>query len=676
MRVRELVTLTGPGEILGHACREAIRLTGAASAIGSYCRPGERWDLGVHVIADGSRVAPLPSPGVSAMFAIYRRLAHHHRAITLEHGADTEAIFRGLAINGSAVLRVVPIVHRNRRLWGALVLVGGSDGGLDVIAEVAQFAMVALENAQRLAFARRDQDRLMLLAEATHDALYDWSFDTREFWWGGGILKLLGTGSEPFEPSGRWKLERIHPDDQERVRSSLEKARFSKDTNWRDEYRFQRNDGSYLQVEDHGYFLRETNGRAYRMIGSIRDVTAMKSLLVREQSARRDAERANRAKDEFLAMLGHELRNPLAPIVTGLQLIRLRGGTGADKELTVLERQAHHLIRLVDDLLDISRIAHAKIALKKERLEIASIIATAIETASPLIESRQHSLTVDIPSSGLEVEADRARLAQAIGNLLTNAAKYTEPGGQIAVRVRRENGWILISVRDNGIGIAPEMLPTIFDMFVQERQALDRSQGGLGLGLSIVRSLVELHGGMVSLASEGRGRGSEFTIRIPIAPPALVEEPPPPARSRRRASTGRRILVVDDNEDAADLLALMLERMGHTARVAHDATGALAMVDDFAPDLAILDIGLPVMDGYELARRLRELPATRTTKLLALTGYGQASDKERATRAGFDEHLVKPISLDAIDAIIEKLVFPDPAGDRRERGTGPDCVES
>jgi signal transduction histidine kinase/ActR/RegA family two-component response regulator len=666
--------LTNPEEILGVACREVIRLVGGDTVMAAYCRPGERWEQGSHIVADAERARRIEGAGTSAMFAVYRRASQHRAALAIERGPETEAIFAGLGVAAATVIRAIPIVHRGGRLWGVFVVVGApSEESVQVIEEIAQFVMVALENAQRLAFARRDQDRLLLLAEATHDALYDWNFDTREFWWGGGILKLLGSATDPVETTARWKLERIHPDDRERVRLSLEAARFSKAITWRDEYRFQRADGLFLQVEDQGYFLRETDGRAYRMIGSIRDVTPMKSLLEREQAARSDAERASRAKDEFLAMLGHELRNPLAPIVTGLQLIRLRGGSNADKELTVLERQAQHLIRLVDDLLDISRIAHAKIALKKERLEIANVIAMAIETASPLIESRQHTLSVEVASSGLEVEADRARLAQAVGNLLTNAAKYTEPGGQIAVRVRRENGWVVISIRDNGIGIASDMLPTIFNMFVQERQALDRSQGGLGLGLSIVRSLIELHGGTVIPHSEGRGKGSEFTVRIPIAPPSQTSDAPAVTPTRRRRATGRRIFVVDDNEDAADLLALMLERIGHTTRVANDASRALAVIDEFSPDLAVLDIGLPVIDGYELARRLRENPATKYTKLIALTGYGQASDKERATKAGFDAHLVKPVSLESIEAAIDRLLVVDAGAAVRDRATVAAC---
>ena len=422
---------------------------------------------------------------------------------------------------------------------------------------------------------------------------------------------------------------------------------------WQAEYRFRRHDGSYVHVEDRGYFLRDDAGRAYRLIGSMRDVTAMKALLAREQHARSQAESASRAKDEFLAMLGHELRNPLAPIVTGLELMRLRGSGAVTRELAVLERQAHHLIGLVDDLLDISRVTHGKIELKREPLEIAQVVAAAIETTRPLIEERLHLLDVQVAPRGLEVYADRARLAQAIGNLVNNAAKYTEPGGRIAISAAREGDAIAIAVRDTGIGIEPTMLPHIFSMFVQERQSLDRSRGGLGLGLCIVKSIVELHGGTVEPRSAGRGRGSELTIRIPATITTRITERPREQQVAKPRATGCRIIVVDDNEDAADMLSILLEQLGNTTRVAHDAFDALRIVEEFTPDLAVLDIGLPVIDGYELARRLRQ--RTQPMVLIALTGYGQASDKEQAVRAGFDAHLVKPIAIDKLQAEITRL---------------------
>ncbi len=649
---QRLLKLANGPDILAASCREVLDTTHADRVFGSCCLPKQSWDQGIHIATDRSDTRPASAAARSALFAVHRRAAMTREPFDLVREPEIAAVFAALDVpEHVAQLHVVPIVHRTGKIWGVLVLVGeqlGCDSG--ELTDLAQVATSALENAERLAFARRDQDRLLLLSEATDEALYDWDFDTRGFWWGGGIAKLTGTDVDPVESSPRWKHERIHPADVERVRASFDHARFSGATRWESDYQFRRHDGTYCDVEDRAFFLRDVEGRAYRAIGSLRDVTAVRQLLVRERDARAVAEAASRAKDEFLAMLGHELRNPLAPIVTGLELLRMRGASELDRDLPVLQRQAQHLIRLVDDLLDISRITHGKIELKRERLEIATVVAGAVELASPLIVARNHELDLKIPS-GLVVLADRARLAQAIGNLVTNAAKYTEPGGRITLSAQRAGAMIEVSVRDTGIGIAEEMLPRVFSMFVQERQALDRAQGGLGLGLAIVRNLVELHGGTVAAHSAGRGHGTEMTLRIPaeVTAEAPTRSEPRPAGATR----GRRIMVVDDNEDAAELLSAVLEQLGNTTRIAHDATDALALVDEFDPELAVLDIGLPLIDGYELARRLRERP--RRLSLIALTGYGQSSDKARATEAGFDAHLVKPVAIAALQALIAKL---------------------
>ncbi|HLG59774.1 MAG TPA: PAS domain S-box protein [Vicinamibacterales bacterium] len=371
---------------------------------------------------------------------------------------------------------------------------------------------------------------------------------------------------------------------------------------------------------------------------------------------REQAEGANRAKDEFLAMLGHELRNPLSPILTALQLMKLRGSDASEKERTVIERQVNHLTRLVDDLLDVSRIARGKVELKAEVVEIAEVVARAIEQASPLLEQRAHKLTVRVPRHDLSVLGDSIRLSQVVSNLLTNAAKYTGSGGSISVRAEEEGGMVVLRVRDTGIGIAPDVLPRIFDLFVQERQASDRSNGGLGLGLTIVRNLVERHGGTVSAYSDGPSHGSEFVVRLPKAGAASLVGTDlllPSRMDARKAPPGaRRILVVDDNEDSAEMLAEALKARGYQTRVSLDAPAALLVASEFCPDLAFLDIGLPVMDGYELARRLREVPGLERIRLVALTGYGQESDRRRTRAAGFHHHLVKPVDLQVVEAVV------------------------
>ena len=399
-----------------------------------------------------------------------------------------------------------------------------------------------------------------------------------------------------------------------------------------------------------------------RLLRSLRRYAAQQREAVEEaQAARSEAEAANRAKDEFLAMLGHELRNPLAPIQTALQLMRLRGDGSAERERTVIERQVKHLTRLVDDLLDVSRIVRGKVELKRERLNISDVVAKAIELASPLIEQRRHTLEVQVPRHGLQVDGDSLRLAQVLSNLLANAAKYTEQGGTITIVAERIANEAVVHVRDNGMGIAAEILPRIFDLFVQERQTLERSQGGLGLGLTIVRSLVHSHGGTVSAHSNGPGCGSEFIVSLPLCSPADASADRAVQRARRTApsvdGTGDiRILVVDDNEDAADMLVEVLTAEGYRVRAANDGPAAIRVASEFKPHVAVLDIGLPVMDGYELAGRLQQLPEMRGIRLFAVTGYAQEEDRKRSAAAGFDGHFAKPLDVDVLGQVLRDAV--------------------
>jgi signal transduction histidine kinase/ActR/RegA family two-component response regulator len=378
------------------------------------------------------------------------------------------------------------------------------------------------------------------------------------------------------------------------------------------------------------------------------------------ERARGQAESANVAKDEFLAMLGHELRNPLAPISTSLDLMNLKGGA-FDKERTVIGRQVQHMTRLVDDLLDVSRITRGKIELRRRRLELAECVAEAVEVVSPLIERRRHQLVVSVPAVGLPVRADPHRLSQVISNLLTNAGKYTNPGGRIDVAARVEGEQVVLTVRDNGIGMGPELVPVVFNLFTQGHHTLDRAQGGLGLGLALVHSLVSLHGGTVAAESAGPGQGSLFTVILPLdheldtavrtpeRSPAIPLDGP--ASSRRRC----RVLVVDDNADAAEMLAAALSMRGHDVRIAGDGPAALAAAQEFRPELAFLDLGLPIIDGFELARELRARQESRPLTLIAVTGYGQDSDRDRTAAAGFDQHLVKPIEIEMTLAIAEQV---------------------
>lgn len=372
---------------------------------------------------------------------------------------------------------------------------------------------------------------------------------------------------------------------------------------------------------------------------------------------------SDRRKTEFLATLAHELRNPLAPIQTGLDLMRVAGDSPAAmaRARPVMERQLAHMVRLIDDLLDVARITRGKVALKKERMPLQAMIASAIETSQPLIEAGRHVLQVHLPDEPLMLHADPTRIAQVVGNLLNNAAKYTAPGGDIRLQARRDGGNAVVSVSDSGVGIREELLTAVFDMFTQDRRNIDRAQGGLGIGLTLVRRLVELHGGTVTATSPGPGKGSTFTVVLPLAIGSAQQSAPETSAQRANPSAGLRILVVDDNVDAADALASLLALGGHVTREAHDGSSALAQAEAFHPDVAFLDIGMPGMDGYEVARALRRRPDTAHMVLIALTGWGAATDRAESRAAGFDHHLTKPAGLAEIEALLNRIRARDAA---------------
>jgi PAS domain S-box-containing protein len=454
--------------------------------------------------------------------------------------------------------------------------------------------------------------------------------------------------------------EITHPDDRG---ADLERARalFAGELpTFSVQKRYIRKDGSVVWTNLTASTVRDKSGRVRFGLAAVEDITERKRLEQEREQARQLAESASRTKDEFLAMLGHELRNPLAPILTALQLLRLRGA-GFEREREVIERQVRHMVRLVDDLLDVSRITGGRLSLQFEHIELSRIVTVALETSAPLFEKARHDLVTNVPTTGLLINGDPARLTQVVSNLLANAAKYTPPGGQIVVSARRDHDDAVLEVADNGVGIAPNLLPHVFDAFVQAKQTLDRSRGGLGLGLAIVHSLVGLHGGTVTAESEGVDRGSTFTVRLPLAAPAAATRPAAHARAPSANKSYARILVVDDNEDAAEVLASCLEALGYEVRTARDAPVAMMAVKEFSPNIALIDIGLPVMDGYELARRLRELRGNGGTEgqqlahLIALTGYGQVKDRERSREAGFYAHLVKPVDIERLAEILRGL---------------------
>ena len=355
---------------------------------------------------------------------------------------------------------------------------------------------------------------------------------------------------------------------------------------------------------------------------------------------------ADRRKDEFLAMLAHELRNPLAPISTAVQLLRLKELSDAQRERArdVLERQVQHLVLLVDDLLDVSRITRGVITLQHERVLIGTVIARAVETARPMIDSRRHTLTLDLTDEVLAVEGDKARLVQVVGNILNNAAKFMEPGGKIQLKVAREGTSVAITVRDAGIGIPTDQVPRIFDLFTQVHAKPDQIQGGLGVGLALVRRLVEMHGGTVAAHSAGPGQGTDIIVRLPLWAMQAVRPDEPRHDSPVPAIGPSRILVVDDHLDAVEALSMQLQVAGHDVRTANDGVEAMTIGETFQPQVVLLDLGMPRMDGYETARSMRRRPWGTRALIIAVTGWAQPYDRQKTSEAGFDAHLVKPVS--------------------------------
>jgi PAS domain S-box-containing protein len=421
-------------------------------------------------------------------------------------------------------------------------------------------------------------------------------------------------------------------------------------------------DGTETPVADSAAPIRDERGNILGVVLVFRDVSEGR----RAEEALRAADRH---KDEFLALLAHELRNPLAPVRNATAVLRLEGTPEAGRRWAaeVIERQVGHLTRLVDDLLDVSRIRRGKIRLEKQPVELAAAVAAAVETSRPLIESHRHQLEVRLPPEPLRLEADPIRLAQVLSNLLNNAAKYTPDGGRIRLAVAAEDGSAVIRVTDTGLGIPAEMLGKVFDLFAQVERSLHRAEGGLGLGLALVRRLVEMHGGGVEAHSDGPGKGSEFVVRLPLLRNPIPAQPRPKPDGDGDGPSCRRVLVVDDNRDAAESLAVLLRHAGHEVRTAWDGPAALDLAPGFRPEVVLLDIGLPGMDGYEVARRLRGRPELEHVVLVAVTGYGQDEDRRRSGAAGFAYHLTKPVEPAALQRLLACSRDPSPAAACPER---------
>jgi PAS domain S-box-containing protein len=402
--------------------------------------------------------------------------------------------------------------------------------------------------------------------------------------------------------------------------------------------------------------VTDPGGQAVAFATVSQEVTERRRMEDHLRTLASDLSEADRRKDEFLATLAHELRNPLAPIRNALQVMRLSSDRPTSEHArTLMERQLAQMVRLVDDLLDVSRITRGKLELRKERVPISTIVHSAIETSRPLIDHMEHELTLKLPRQPIVVDADPTRLAQVLSNLLNNAAKYMDRGGHIELTVERRGSDVVVSVKDRGIGVAADQLPRLFEMFSQVDHSLEKSQGGLGIGLTLAKRLVEMHGGRIEARSEGIGQGAEFVLRLPVALGACELQPPLEPDEPPASSSSLRILIVDDNRDSAESLGMLLQILGHEIRTAHDGQGGVAAAEEFRPDIVLLDIGMPKLNGYEACRRIREQSWARGAYMIALTGWGQEADRRRSQEAGFDRHLVKPVDPQELMVLLAEL---------------------
>lgn len=490
----------------------------------------------------------------------------------------------------------------------------------------------------------RAQELLASIVASSDDAIISKTLEGYILTWNEGAQRIFGYSAE--EAIGQPITFLIPPERHEEERDLLERLRRGERIDHFETVRVTK-DGRLLDISLTVSPVRDSSGTVVAASKVARDVTQRKQ-------AERALREVDRRKDEFLAILAHELRNPLAPIRNSLHILRLTSQNDPVGERVgdMMDRQVNHMVRLVDDLLEVSRITSGKIELRKERLDLAAVVQSSVETSRPLIEAVDHDLVLTFPAEPLTVEGDPVRLAQVFANLLNNAAKYTDAGGEIRITAHRAGDWAVISVRDTGTGIPPEMLPSVFEMFTQVDRDTDRAQGGLGIGLTLVKSLVEMHGGSVQARSAGRGKGSEFIVRLPLVPDRHPADPP--ERPQQSASPLRthRVLVVDDNHDAAESMGILLKLLGADVHVAYSGPEALEALPGYRPDVVLLDIGMPGMDGHEVARRIRQQPELQKVTLIALTGWGQDKDRRESHTAGFDYHLIKPADVDALQALL------------------------
>jgi len=519
---------------------------------------------------------------------------------------------------------------------------------LDEIGVVVDAFNNMLDEVQARARALETSEKLYrAIGETINYGVWVTDADGRLIYASDSFLRLVGMTLQQAADEGWGKV--LHPDD---AADTLEAWRECARTgsNWYREHRYFGVDGRYHAILAQGVPIRDDTGQVQRWAGINLDISRLKN-------TERALLEADRRKDEFLATLAHELRNPLAPIRNAVRILDSDAADDRQRKWgrEVIARQVQRMSLLLDDLLDVSRITRGQLELKKDYVDLRSVVNVAVETARPLIDAKHHQLTINLPAENIRLEADPLRLSQVIGNLLTNAAKYTDSGGRIELGARVENSELVIAIRDNGIGLSQEVMPGLFTMFSQVNSAIDRAEGGLGIGLALVKGLVALHGGRVEVRSDGLGHGSEFTVRLPhkvlAAPRAVAVEATSGAANANAVRRGR-VLVADDNRDAAESLAMVLHFLGYEVSVAASGAEALELGAQQRPDAAVIDIGMPGMSGHEVARRMRREAWGRHAVLVALTGWGQDHDKQAALAAGFDEHLTKPVDPDLVERVL------------------------
>jgi two-component system CheB/CheR fusion protein len=562
--------------------------------------------------------------------------------VITRHAAESPANARAINVLGNVLL-----LERPTRLKA---LVNAAQSALRARRRQFQARDLNIAREQAARALQDSEERYRTLVEQIRDyAIFMVDLDGRPTSWNEGVRRVLGFEEAAFLGADI-SVQIFTPEDVAQGIPELELQQAATTGTAGNDRWMRRRDGSRFWASGVTTAVRNPVGQLIGYSKVMRDLTDHKH---NEEALKQ----ADRRKDEFLATLAHELRNPLAPLRNSLNILQLTasGDPATERICETMERQVNHLVRLVDDLLEVSRITRGKIELRREVVELASVARNAIETSRPLIDAAGIQLAISLPQERITLYGDPVRLGQIFANLLNNAAKYTNEGGQIWFTARSESGEAVISVRDTGIGIPKDVLPKVFDMFMQVDRATNRSQGGLGIGLTLVRSLVELHSGSVSAQSDGPGTGSEFVVRLPLAKAEAKSQRPHEPLAPARALPFRRILVVDDNVDSAATLGMLLKFLGADVQTANDGRAALDAIGKYKPDVVLLDIGMPGMDGFEVAKQIRTHNEFDNITLIALTGWGQEDDRRRTREAGFDHHLVKPADISALQALLVSL---------------------